>query len=178
MCQHLLVPALDAGTQKDRPYQSDFYKVGFNAIPRQAREQDSFDIPSYILTRSLVYDRFSLSFQKRFSIFPNHLFLCDIPGFSVIVISLIEQISSTVQIGKNMRMAGFAGIPFAGFAVLKGKVLPKDVSRQCRLRFPPLRSVEGHYCKLRHKTYKVCHLSLRSKPLRYIFLPTDTRDTG
>ena len=106
MCQHLLVPALDAGTQKDRPYQSDFYKVGFNAIPRQAREQDSFDIPSYILTRSLVYDRFSLSFQKRFSIFPNHLFLCDIPGFSVIVISLIEQISSTVQIGKNMRMHG------------------------------------------------------------------------
>ena len=125
MCQHLLVPALDAGTQKDRPYQSDFYKVGFNAIPRQAREQDSFDIPSYILTRSLVYDRFSLSFQKRFSIFPNHLFLCDIPGFSVIVISLIEQISSTVQIGKNMRMAGFAGIPFAGFAVLKERFFRK-----------------------------------------------------
>jgi len=43
MCQNPLVPALDAGPQKDRPYQSDFYKVGFNAIPRQARERDSFD---------------------------------------------------------------------------------------------------------------------------------------
>jgi hypothetical protein len=41
-CQNPLVPALDAGPQKDRPYQSDFYKVGFNAIPRQARERDSF----------------------------------------------------------------------------------------------------------------------------------------
>ena len=41
--QNLLVPALDAGPQKDRPYQSDFYRVGFNAIPRQAREQDRFD---------------------------------------------------------------------------------------------------------------------------------------
>ena len=41
--QNLLVPALDAGPQKDRPYQSDFYRAGFNAIPRQAREQDSFD---------------------------------------------------------------------------------------------------------------------------------------
>ena len=46
VCQNLLVPALDAGTQKDRPSQSDFYRVGFNAIPRQAREQDSFDTPS------------------------------------------------------------------------------------------------------------------------------------
>ena len=33
--------------EKDRPYQSDFYRAGFNAIPRQAREQDSFDtLPS------------------------------------------------------------------------------------------------------------------------------------
>ena len=46
VCQNLLVPALDAGPQKDRPYQSDFYRIGFNAIPRQAREQDSFDTPS------------------------------------------------------------------------------------------------------------------------------------
>ena len=43
MCRNLLVPALDAGSQKDRPYQSDFYRAGFNAIPRGAREQDSFD---------------------------------------------------------------------------------------------------------------------------------------
>ena len=43
VCQNPLVPALDAEPQKDRPYQSDFYKVGFNAIPRQARERDSFD---------------------------------------------------------------------------------------------------------------------------------------
>ena len=47
MCQNSLVPALDAGPQKDRPYQSDFYRAGFNAIPRQAREQDSFDIPPF-----------------------------------------------------------------------------------------------------------------------------------
>ena len=38
--QNLLVPALDAGPQKDRPYQSDFYRAGSNAIPRGAREQD------------------------------------------------------------------------------------------------------------------------------------------
>lgn len=44
--QNPFVPALDAGTQKDRPYQSDVYRAGFNAIPRQAREQDSFDTPS------------------------------------------------------------------------------------------------------------------------------------
>ena len=48
MCQNLLVPALDAGPQKDRPYQSDFYRAGFNAIPRQAREQDSFDTPPFL----------------------------------------------------------------------------------------------------------------------------------
>ena len=42
-CAFPLVPALDAEPQKDRPYQSDFYRVGFNAIPRQAREQDRFD---------------------------------------------------------------------------------------------------------------------------------------
>ena len=46
MCQNPLVPALDAGPQKDRPYQSDFYRAGFNAIPRQAREQDSFEASS------------------------------------------------------------------------------------------------------------------------------------
>ena len=49
VCQNLLVPALDAGLQKDRPYQSDFYRAGFNAIPRQAREQDSFDTPLTLL---------------------------------------------------------------------------------------------------------------------------------
>ena len=40
VCQNTLVPALDAGPQKNRPYQSVVYTVGFNAIPRQAREQD------------------------------------------------------------------------------------------------------------------------------------------
>ena len=40
--ENTLVPALDAGPQKNRPYQSVVYRVGFNAIPRQAREQDSF----------------------------------------------------------------------------------------------------------------------------------------
>ena len=43
VCQNTLVPALDAGPQKNRPYQSVVYTVGFNAIPRQAREQGSFD---------------------------------------------------------------------------------------------------------------------------------------
>ena len=43
--QNPFVPALDAGPQKSKPYQSDVYMISFNAIPRQAREQDSFDIP-------------------------------------------------------------------------------------------------------------------------------------
>ena len=47
VCQNLLGSALDAGSQKDRPYQSDFYRAGFNAIPRGAREQDSFDTPPF-----------------------------------------------------------------------------------------------------------------------------------
>ena len=50
MCQNTLVPALDAGLQKNRPYQSVAYMVGFNAIPRQAREQDSFDTPPRLNT--------------------------------------------------------------------------------------------------------------------------------
>ena len=44
-CQNPFVPALDAGPQKSKPYQSDVYMTGSNAIPRQAREQDSFDTP-------------------------------------------------------------------------------------------------------------------------------------
>ena len=48
VCQNILVPALDAGTQKNRPYQSDIYTVSFHAIPRQAREQDSFDTFLYL----------------------------------------------------------------------------------------------------------------------------------
>ena len=47
--QNPLVPALDAGTQKSKPYQSDVYMTGFNAIPRQAREQYSFDTPSTVM---------------------------------------------------------------------------------------------------------------------------------
>ncbi len=43
--QNPFVPALDAGPQKSKPYQSDVYMTGSNAIPRQAREQDSFDTP-------------------------------------------------------------------------------------------------------------------------------------
>ncbi|WP_279135888.1 hypothetical protein [Parabacteroides johnsonii] len=65
MCQNLLVPALDAGPQKDRPYQSDFYRAGFNAIPRQAREQDSFDTPPF----------YSISSRK---MFPMFLFLATV----------------------------------------------------------------------------------------------------
>ena len=53
MCQNLLILALDAGMQKDRPYQSDFYRAGFNAIPRQAREQDSIDTPSFYSSGSV-----------------------------------------------------------------------------------------------------------------------------
>lgn len=49
VCQNPLVPALDAGSQKSKPYQSDGYMTGFNAFPRQAREQDSFDTPPSIL---------------------------------------------------------------------------------------------------------------------------------
>lgn len=46
--QNPLVPALDAGPQKSKPYQSDVYMTGFNAIPRQVREQDSFDTPPFL----------------------------------------------------------------------------------------------------------------------------------
>ena len=58
MCQNLFVPALDTGTQKDRPYQSDFYRAGFNAIPRGAREQDSFDTPPYNFPNNLPIKSF------------------------------------------------------------------------------------------------------------------------
>ena len=51
MCQNLLVPALDAGPQKDKPYQSDFYRAGFNAIPRGVREQD---VSTHLLFISIV----------------------------------------------------------------------------------------------------------------------------
>ena len=34
-------------------YQSDFYRAGFNAIPRQAREQDSIDTPSFYSSGSV-----------------------------------------------------------------------------------------------------------------------------
>ena len=47
VCQSVLVPALDAGPQKNRPYQSVVYTVDSNAILRQAREQGSFVLPSY-----------------------------------------------------------------------------------------------------------------------------------
>lgn len=43
VCQSVLVPALDAGPQKNRLYQSDVYTASFYAIPRQAREQGCFD---------------------------------------------------------------------------------------------------------------------------------------
>ena len=45
VCQNLLVPALDAGLQKDRPYQSDFIGPVLmrSREGRGAREQDSFD---------------------------------------------------------------------------------------------------------------------------------------
>ena len=45
VCQNPFVPALAAGPQKRKPYQSDVFMTGSNAIPRQAREQDSFDTP-------------------------------------------------------------------------------------------------------------------------------------
>ena len=48
VCQNPFVPALDAGPQKSKPYQSDVYMTGSNAIPRQAREQDSFDTPPFL----------------------------------------------------------------------------------------------------------------------------------
>ncbi len=49
VCQNTLVPALDAGPQKNRPYQSVVYTVGFNAILRQAQEQGSFGLTRYFL---------------------------------------------------------------------------------------------------------------------------------
>ena len=66
MCQNLFVPALDAGLQKDRPYQSGFYRAGFNAIPRGAREQDSFDTPP-------INPRIC---RKNIYLFENSLIIC------------------------------------------------------------------------------------------------------
>ena len=63
MCQNLLVPALDAGPQKDRPYQSDFYRAGFNAIPRQAREQDSFDTFTFAVLNITI--KYKCIFEKK-----------------------------------------------------------------------------------------------------------------
>ena len=55
MCQNLLVPALDAGPQKDRPYQSDFYRAGSNAIPRGARGQGDFDTPPFSCSNNIGF---------------------------------------------------------------------------------------------------------------------------
>ena len=41
-CAFPLVPALDAGPQKNRLYQSDVYTASFYAIPRQAWELYGF----------------------------------------------------------------------------------------------------------------------------------------
>ncbi|EKN11341.1 hypothetical protein HMPREF1077_01599 [Parabacteroides johnsonii CL02T12C29] len=63
VCQNLLVPALDVGPQKDRPYQSDFYRVGFNAILRQAREQDSFDTFTFAVLNITI--KYKCIFEKK-----------------------------------------------------------------------------------------------------------------
>src|SRR5699024_6704531 len=41
------------GDIRGKDYQSDFYRAGFNAIPRQAREQDSIDTPSFYSSGSV-----------------------------------------------------------------------------------------------------------------------------
>ena len=58
VCQNILVHALDAEPQKNRPYQSDIYTVSFHAIPRQAREQDSFD--TFLLLETIDPDKSEL----------------------------------------------------------------------------------------------------------------------
>ena len=63
VCQNPLVPALDAGPQKSKPYQSDVYMAGFNAIPHQAREQDSFDTPPFCFRFFRILSRNSFSFS-------------------------------------------------------------------------------------------------------------------
>ena len=65
VCQNPLVPALDAGPQKSKPYQSDVYMAGFNAIPHQARNR-------IVLTHLLfVLDSF-VPFLETLLIFPFH----------------------------------------------------------------------------------------------------------
>ena len=77
VCQNPLVPALDAGPQKDRPYQSDFYRAGFNAIPRQAREQDSFDTPSFLRHPIFDSDLFYCYSQRLFQILCEFLYILE-----------------------------------------------------------------------------------------------------
>ena len=63
MCQNPLVPAPLAGPQKSKPYQSDVYMTGFNAIPRQAREQDSFDTFTFAVLNITI--KYKCIFEKK-----------------------------------------------------------------------------------------------------------------
>ena len=67
VCQNTLVPALEAGPQKNRPYQSVVYTVDFNAILRQAREQGTLYC-SHTLTNNGLY---ILEMHSRASLHPN-----------------------------------------------------------------------------------------------------------
>ena len=60
VCQNILVPALNAGTQKNRPYQSDIYTVSFHAIPLLSLQYtQKFEYAIDILWSILFYFRFS-----------------------------------------------------------------------------------------------------------------------
>ena len=60
---HLLVPALDAGPQKSRPYQSDVYMACSIVVPRQAREQDSFGTFTFAVLN--ITTKYKCIFEKK-----------------------------------------------------------------------------------------------------------------
>ena len=63
MCRNLLVPALDAGPQKSKPYQSDVYMACSIAVPRQAREQDSFGTFTFAVLNITI--KYKCIFEKK-----------------------------------------------------------------------------------------------------------------
>ena len=59
--QNPLVPALDAGPQKSKPYQSDVYMTSFNVIPRQAFDTFTFAVLNITIKYKCIFEKKSCS---------------------------------------------------------------------------------------------------------------------
>ena len=58
-----------------------------------------------------------LLFKHRLAVRPYYLLLGNKPGFTIIIIALVKEISPPVVICEDMWMTGFAGIPFSFFSI-------------------------------------------------------------